>query len=101
MDKTFSLSYSSSQITYAEAVEFLRFRFHRKDRFQLPLHIPGTDTVFKSIFLSLFLLHDGENKHFYLLNEVFFIINEFESEGFTHEVKCNQNVLSKKVADQF
>jgi len=30
MDKTFSPSYSSSQITYAEAVEFSRFRFHRK-----------------------------------------------------------------------
>ena len=35
MDKTFSLSYSSSQITYveAQAVEFSRFSFR--------LHIPG------------------------------------------------------------
>jgi len=32
MDKTFSPSYSPSEITYveAEAVEFSRFRFHRK-----------------------------------------------------------------------
>jgi len=32
MDKTFSPSYSQSEITYveAEAVEFSRFRFHRK-----------------------------------------------------------------------
>jgi len=32
MDKKFSPSYSSSQITYveAEAVEFSRFRFHKK-----------------------------------------------------------------------
>ena len=28
MDKTFLPSYSSSQITYVEAVEFLRFCFH-------------------------------------------------------------------------
>jgi len=49
MDKTFSPSYSSSQITYVEgeAVEFSRFRFHRKrtastvstSRFRF--HIPG------------------------------------------------------------
>ena len=31
MDKTFSLSYSPSQITYAEAVGFSRFRFHIPD----------------------------------------------------------------------
>ena len=30
MDKTFSPSYSPSQITYAEAVGISRFRFHRK-----------------------------------------------------------------------
>jgi len=30
MEKTFSPSYSSSQITYVEAVEFSRFRFYRK-----------------------------------------------------------------------
>jgi len=48
MDKTFSPSYSSSQIAYveAEAVAFLRFRFHRKrtaskeSSFQLPLPHP-------------------------------------------------------------
>ena len=50
MDKTFSPSYSSSQITYveAEAVEFsrfcFRFRFHRKktaSSFRFRFHIPG------------------------------------------------------------
>jgi len=30
MDKNLSPNYSSSQITYSEAVEFSRFRFHRK-----------------------------------------------------------------------
>ena len=37
MDKKFSPSYSSSQITYAEAVEFSRFRFHIPDRNRLHL----------------------------------------------------------------
>ena len=47
MDKTFSPSYSLSQITYveAEAVDFSRFRFHRKrtasaSSFRFRFHIP-------------------------------------------------------------
>jgi len=43
MDKNFSPSYSLSQITYveAEAVEFLRFPFHRK-RTALTLPLPAS-----------------------------------------------------------
>jgi len=44
LDKTFSPSYLSSQITYveAEAVEFSRFRFHRKrTASSFRFHIPG------------------------------------------------------------
>ena len=56
MDKTFSPSYSSSQITYveAEAVDFsrfcFRFRFHRKriastaSASGFRFHIPGSNT---------------------------------------------------------
>ena len=32
MDKSFLPSYSSSQMTYVEVEEFLRFRFHIPDR---------------------------------------------------------------------
>jgi len=57
MDKTFSPSYSSSQITYVEAVGFsrFRFRFHRKrtastaSSFHFRFHIPD---------FTMFLLQD-------------------------------------------
>ena len=48
MDKNFSPSYSSSQITYAEAeaVEFSRFRFHRKrTASSFRFHIPALNCV--------------------------------------------------------
>ena len=54
MDKSVSPTYSSSQITYveAEAVEFSRFRFHRKrtastaSSFRFRFHIPGYQATF-------------------------------------------------------
>ena len=48
MDKTFSPSYSSSQITYveAEAVGFSGFRFHRKrTASSFRFHIPGLNML--------------------------------------------------------
>ena len=62
MDKTFSPSYYSIQITYveAEAVEFSRFRFHfhRKrtaSRFHIPgvFPLPASTSLVTSLFFSL------------------------------------------------
>jgi len=53
MDKTSWLSYFSSQITYveAEAVEFSRFRFHRKKTLP-PLPLPASASACTSLLES-------------------------------------------------
>jgi len=59
MDKTFSPSYSPSQITYveAEAVGFSCFRFHRKrtasTASSFRFHIPGSDSTRNGVARSL------------------------------------------------
>ena len=55
MDKTFAPSFSSSQITYVEAVEFLRFHFHRKrTASSFRFHIPACNHCYLTLLACMY-----------------------------------------------
>ena len=114
MNKTFSPSYSSSQITYveAEAVEFsrFRFRFHRKrtastSSFLFRFHVPGLESrsLFKLInkqlvFLSKLASLWKKNKNYICMKSRLVhlkVVNDFSEKALELVTDYHQSVVTK------